>query len=175
VVATKASSLLGALLLLLALIVPDLAFGRVEQAAKAAPADDWYAEDGGACGEDEIGEELYDCGSELDARFGEPLAIALLRSTVVRTTKEQCEELLADIWSRQGCSADGRDCGKLVPGVPFGPAPKLVSSSSSAQSWVAALSCAAATVRRLGLPTDDRLPSLRDLQPPVPPPKLPAH
>lgn len=182
--------MLGALLLLLALVVPELALGALGLASLEAGAHAQgsetssrsrgsFADEGGSCGDDSLpgkdGEELFDCGSQLEARLGEPLVIALLRSTEVRTTKQKCEELLADIWSEQSCSADGRDCGKLVPGAPVGPGPELVSSSSSAHSSFASLGFGAASSRRLALPTDDRLPKPRDLQPPVPPPKLPVH
>jgi hypothetical protein len=131
--------------------------------------------EGGACGEDEEFEELIDCGADLEAHLDEPFAIAVLRSTEVRTTKQQCEELLADIWERQSCSADNRECGKLIPAGMPGPGPKLAGSSISAHTMLASLGLADAQARRLGPPTDERMPKLRDLSPPVPPPRLDLH
>lgn len=164
--------------MLLALVVPGLAIAEPETARPTdsrSNDDVWDSEEGGACGEDEASEELIDCGAELDARLDEPFAIALLRNTKVRTTKQQCEELLADIWARQTCSAEARECGQMLPAAPPGPGPKLASSSSSARSTFAVLGLAGPSVERLGPPSDERLPKLRDLAPPVPPPKLPAH
>jgi hypothetical protein len=169
------------MLILLALVVPDLAaaFG-VEPTASADPrnsaSDAAVAPiDGGACGEDEDFEELIDCGSDLDARFDEPFAIAVLRKTEVRTTREQCEDLLADIWDRQTCSAEGRECGTMIPGGMPAPGPELATSSSSGATGFASVDLGSGKARRLGPPGDERMPKLRDLLPPVPPPKLAAR
>lgn len=165
--------------MLLALVLPDLAIAEPEtQAAADRLVDDdgvWDSADGGACGDDEDHEELIDCGAELDALLDEAFGVSRSRSITLRTTREQCEELLADIWARQICSAGARDCGKVLPAAPPGPGPKLASSSSSARSTVLVLGFDSPPVRRLGPPVDERLPKLRDLAPPVPPPKLPAH
>src|SRR5690606_26015444 len=136
-------------------------------AAEAVPLDD------GACGEEqETLEELIDCGAELDARLDEPLAIALLRTTEVRMTSQQCEELLTDIWSRQSCSLAGRECGNLFAGGVVPPGLELASSSTSGQLSALVDGPLAADGRRLGRPLDERMPKLPDLSPPVPPPKL---
>lgn len=169
----------GALLILMTLVVPDLAAALGVESAPTDPRDSAHADlfddiDGGACSDEEL-EELIDCGSDLEARIGEPLAIALLRTTQVRTTREQCKDLLADIWDRQSCSAEGRECGTMIPGGMPSPPPKLASSSSSAHAGLAALDLDGVELRRLGPPIDERMPKLRDLSPPVPPPKLGAH
>ncbi len=167
----------GVMLIVLAVLAPSLAaaFGT-EPPARPELRDPAFADaDGGACGEDEESEELIDCGSDLDARLDEPFAIAVLRKTEVRVTRQQCEDLLADIWDRQACSADSHECGTMIPGGMPGPGPKLATSSSSGHDGFAALGLGRVQVRRLGLPTDERMPRLRDLSPPVPPPKLVAR
>jgi hypothetical protein len=167
--------LLGAVAVLFALVVPSFALGDASgNQPRVQPDFEVGDEDGGACSEDEA-DELIDCGAGLDRRFDEPLAITLLRSTVVRTTKQRCEELLLDIWSRETCSVQGRDCGKLLPRAPASPGPKLASSSTSASASMAGFELDGPSARRLGPPSDDRLPKLPDLQPPVPPPKLPLR
>jgi hypothetical protein len=168
---------IGAMLILVALLVPGLvsASTPVEQPkAPIAEAHHWASNwDGGACGEDEEDfEELIDCGAELDVRLDEPLAIALLRTTEVRMTAQQCEELLADIWSRQSCSASGRECGKLFAGGVVAPGLEIVSSSASGHLTFGGDALAGAQGRRLARPSDERMPKLRDLLPPVPPPRL---
>ena len=132
-------------------------------------------QDGGACGEDEELEELIDCGSDLEARLDEPYAITVLRKTEVRTTQAQCEDLLADIWARQTCSASSRECGKLLPGATPGPGPKLAGSSASGHAHTLVTGIADADARRLGAWPESRMPKPRDLLPPVPPPKLAAR
>lgn len=166
---------IGLLLILLGLLVPGLASAlepkldvQVSPPPKLLALDD----EGGACGEDEEFEELIDCGSDIDGHFAEPLAIALLRTTEVLVTARQCEELLADIWSRQSCSASGRECGKLLAGGVHPSGLELLSSSASGHVSVAALGLGASSLRRLGRPLDERMPKLADLMPPVPPPKL---
>jgi hypothetical protein len=128
-----------------------------------------------ACGEDEEFEELIDCGADLVAELDEPYAITVLRKTEVRTTREQCEELLADIWARQTCTAGGRECGKLLPGAMPSPGPKLATGSSSGQTFASFADLDDADVRRLGFAAESRMPKSRDLLPPVPPPKLAAR
>ena len=168
--------LLGALLILLGLLAPGLAsaLGSEPTVQPSPAADVQEPEDyGGACGdEDEELEELIDCGADLDSRLDEPWAIALLRTTEVRMTAQQCEELLTDIWSQQSCSASGRECGKLFAGGVQPPGFEIASSSASGHMAVAAQGLEGAAARRLGRPTDERMPKLRDLLPPVPPPKL---
>lgn len=133
-------------------------------------------DDGGACGEDPQVESI-DCGAkldELDERLDEPFAIALLRTFELQMSEQACTELLADIWSQQSCEAQGRECGKMNSGTPPGPAPKLASSSSSAQSIWAGLGLGDAAPQGFGR-SDVQGPNSRDLQPPVPPPRLLGH
>jgi hypothetical protein len=172
----------GALLILLALLAPDLAAAigpePVAQPRSGLAAEYDYEGDDGACGEHEDDEseasveELIDCGSDLDAHLDEPWAIALLRTNEVRMTAQQCQELLVDLWSQQSCSAAGRECGNLLAGTVQTTGLEIVSSSASGHVTVAAPGLDAASVRRLGRPIDERMPKLRDLLPPVPPPKL---
>jgi hypothetical protein len=134
-------------------------------------------DDGGACGEDPQVESL-DCSDMLDGmdqRLDEPFAIALLRTVELYMSEQACTQLLADIWSQQSCQAQGRDCGKMNSGAPPGPAPKLASSSASAQSIWAGLGLGHADIRRHRRGTNVRGPTSRDLQPPVPPPRLLGH
>jgi hypothetical protein len=164
---------LGMMLILVALMLPTIvsAAAPVEQRAAAIAQVPHF--DGGACGEDEEDfEELIDCGAELDARLDEPLAIALLRTTEVRMTAQQCEELIADIWSRESCSASGRECGKLFKGGVTAPGLELVASGASGQVAPGNDRLADAQSRRLAHSSEDSLPKLRDLSPPVPPPRL---
>jgi hypothetical protein len=166
------------MLILVALLVPGLvsaSTARVEQPNAPIADAGWEHRhwDEGACGEDEETlEELIDCGAELDVRLDEPLAIALLRTTEMRMTAQQCEELLADIWSRQSCSVSGRECGKLFAGGVVAPGLEIVSSSASGHVTLGADALAGAQARRLARPGDERMPKLRDLSPPVPPPRL---
>ena len=135
------------------------------------------SDDGDACGEDPQ-EESLDCSAMLDGvepRLDEPFAIALLRTVELYMSERACTQLLADIWSQQSCQAQGRDCGKINSGAPPGPAPKLASSSASAQSIWAGLGVGRADVRRHARGTNVRGPTSRDLQPPVPPPRLLGH
>jgi hypothetical protein len=167
----------GMLMILAALVVPDLAaaFGAeapAQPSLDVAPPVQQHEHDGGACGEEEAVEELIDCGADLEARLGEPWAIALLRTTEVRMTEQQCQELLADIWSEQSCSISGRECGKVLAGGIQTSGFELVSSGASGHVSGAAHELASASVRRLGRPADERMPKLPDLLPPVPPPKL---
>lgn len=168
---------LGGLLILVALLAPGLASAWSAQPVvqpSAPPTEPEIVEDDGACGEEQetYYEELVDCGAELDAKLDEPLAIALLRTTEVRMTSQQCEELLADIWSRQSCTIAGRECGKLFAGGVAAPGLELVSSSASGHVSALADGMDPAQVRRLARPLDQRMPKLPDLSPPVPPPKL---
>lgn len=163
---------LGALLILALLLLPGLSSAR-----DVSPPEPSLVEiphwDGGACGEDEDTiEELIDCGAGLQARFDEPLAIALLRVSKIRMTARQCEELLADIWAQQRCTMSGRECGKLLAGGIVPTSFDLWSSSASGHPTAAADEPLGAQVRRLGRPADARMPKFRDLAPPVPPPKL---
>ncbi len=171
---------LGTMLILVGLLAPSLAaafVGTPGSQSRAHVAVDVLGSefDGGACGEEEQLEELIDCGADLEARADEPFAIAVLRSTELRTTKQQCQELLADIWARQSCSIEGRECGTMNRGGLPGPAPELLSSSSSAHAGLAALGIDEAPVRRLAAPAAERMPKLPELSPPTPPPKLPRH
>ena len=174
---------LGAAVILVALVfprvgaqaatTPEQAKPIASAAAHTAGADD----EGGACGED-LQEESIDCGArldEMDQRLDEPFSIALLRTVELHMSEQACTELLADIWSQQSCEAQGRECGKMNSGAPPGPAPKLASSSSSAQSIWAGLGLGGASSNRLGRGTKVRGPNSRDLQPPVPPPRLLGH
>jgi hypothetical protein len=167
----------GVMLILVALVAPDLAAALGPKApaqpslAVAPPVS--HDDEGGACGDDEeTFEELIDCGADLEVRLDEPWAIALLRTTEVRMTAQQCQELLTDIWSQQSCSASGRDCGKVLAGGVQTSGFELVSSSASGHVSLAAHGLAGASSRRLGRPTDERIPRLHDLLPPVPPPRL---
>lgn len=169
--------LVGALLILLGLLAPDLASALgtkpdLQPAPQVAVQEHEY--DGGACGEDdeESFEELIDCGANLDAHLDEPWAIALLRTHEVRMTSQQCEELLADIWSQQRCSAGGSECGKLLAGSVQPTGLEIVSSSATGHVGLGSHDLDGASARRLARPADQRMPKLRDLLPPVPPPKL---
>jgi hypothetical protein len=170
--------LVGAMLILLGVLAPNLAAAlgaspTVQPSSPSAPTVQVHEDEGGACGEDEESyEELIDCGSDLEARLDEPWAIALLRTTEVRMTAHQCEELLADIWSQQSCSASGRECGKLNAGGVQPSGLEIASSSASGHVSLVVHGIDAAVARRLGRPADERMPKLRDLLPPVPPPKL---
>ena len=177
-VLAAALRVVGTMLILLGLLGPNLAAALgappvVQPDSPPAEAVQVHEDEGGACGEDEESfEELIDCGADLEARLDEPWAIALLRTTEVRMTARQCEELLADIWSQQSCSASGRECGKLNAGGVQPSGLEIVSSSASGHVALAAHGLDAAAARRLGRPADERMPKLRDLLPPVPPPKL---
>jgi hypothetical protein len=170
------------MLILLGLLAPNLADAlgarvdaqEVGQPSPSDPIVQEHAYEDGACGDEdeESYEELIDCGADLDAHLDEPWTIALLRTTEVRMTAQQCEELLADIWSQQSCSASGRECGKLNAGGVQPSGLELVSSSASGHASLAADGLDAASARRLGWPADELMPKLRDLLPPVPPPKL---
>jgi hypothetical protein len=175
---------LGAALILAALLFPraEAQAAQTPIATRAAPhalaADD--DDDGGECGEHQQVESI-DCGDKLtsvDPRPDEPFAIALLRTVELHTLKmseRACTELLTDIWSQESCQAQGRECGKIHTGAPPGPGPKLASSSSSAQSIWAGLGLCGANARPLARSTNVRGPSSRDLEPPVPPPRLLGH
>jgi hypothetical protein len=180
----------GALLILIALILPSVLvanastpspnlridpIGLVDSGTGEAERVPVSGDEGECDGESSHSEELIDCGSDLEVRLGEPLAITLLRRFEVRTTQEQCRDLLAEIWEQESCTAQGRECGKLLPGaIPHSP-PKLSSSSASGQIVTAWFELDPASSRRLGRPTDERMPKLRDLSPPVPPPRLAAR
>jgi hypothetical protein len=174
---------LGAALLLVALMVPRAQAqaattpGVAKQLATTPVVSGHADDDGGACGED-LQEESINCSAwldDMDQQIDEPLSIALLRTVELHMTEQACTELLTNIWSRESCEVEGRDCGKINSGGPPPPAPKLASSSSSAQSIWAGLGLDGAAARRLARGTDVRGPSSRDLQPPVPPPRLLGH
>ncbi|WP_106392388.1 hypothetical protein [Enhygromyxa salina] len=166
--------LLGAGLMLLALLVPRAEAEAAAPSAEYLPYGQGVHGEGGACGESQQ-EELVDCGASLHEMLDEPLAIALLRALDVRMTEKACNDLLADIWAQQSCQAEGRDCGKMNSAAPAPPAPKLASSSSSARSSWATIGLAGDDARSPGFNTQLRGPSSRDLQPPVPPPRLLGH
>jgi hypothetical protein len=160
---------LGALVVLMALALPRTQAEAAPAAPSPTPA--VHLEDGGACGEAEQ-EELVDCGARLERSLGEPVVLSLLRTLEVRMSERACNALLEDIWSQQQCAADGRECGKMNSGAPPGAPPKLASSSSSARSSMAGLGLGGDPARRLGPEAKQRAPKSRDLQPPLPPPKL---
>lgn len=174
---------LGVALILIALVFPraGAAAKPTSGAALALPGASGTAvshDDGGACGEDPQQEESINCSEwldEIDQRIDEPFSIALLRTVELHMTERACTELLTDIWARESCEAQGRDCGKINTGAPPGPAPKLASSSSSAQSSWAGLGLGGAGSARFVRSENVRGPSSRDLQPPVPPPRLLGH
>ncbi|MFO7563949.1 MAG: hypothetical protein R6X02_14980 [Enhygromyxa sp.] len=167
---------IGALLILVTMLVPGLVSASAPLEQPRAPIVEVPHWDGGACGDDEEDlEELIDCGAELDARLDEPLAIALLRTTELRMSAQQCEELLADIWSRQSCAASGRECGRLYTGGIAPPGFEIASSSVSGHVAAGADALAGAQLRGLARPGDEPMPKLRDLSPPVPPPRLVRH
>ncbi|PRQ04960.1 hypothetical protein [Enhygromyxa salina] len=188
---------LGAALILVALVFPraEARAGQASASPTAGAPQLNLGEDGGECGEDPQVETI-DCGDKLaqmDRRLDEPLVITLLRAVARPTSNEStdsssltdssmfnmseraCTELLIDIWSQESCAAQSRECGKINTGAPPGPAPKLASSSSSAQSFLAGLALGGAAARRLGRHVSVAGPSSRDLEPPVPPPRLPSH
>jgi hypothetical protein len=178
-----ALQVLGAVLLLVALVFPQAAAEAattpsvVKRLATTTTISGHDDDDGGACGED-LQEESINCSGwldDMDQRIDEPFSITLLRTVELHMTERACTELLTDIWSRESCEAQGRECGKINTGAPPPPAPKLASSSSSAQSIWAGLGLGGAATRRLARGTDVRGPSSRDLQPPVPPPRLLGH
>jgi hypothetical protein len=126
----------------------------------------------GACEEIEP-QELLECGSQYDDMLDAPLVLSLLRALDVGLTEEACDELLADLWSQQVCAAGSVECGKLNAGAPPGPPPKLGSSSASACSrWPDSLGLGLSTEGRLGHADRTHAFTSRDLQPPVPPPRL---
>lgn len=125
-----------------------------------------------ACDQAEAGEGLVDCGSQWSRRADEPVVVTLLRDADLRTTEDACTELLTDLWSRQACAAEGRECGSIVPPAVPTPAPKLLSNGSSARSTDAWLSLTDPRVRRLGAPADEFPPPSRTITPPEPPPRL---
>lgn len=165
--------LLGSILILAGLLIPrgsaqaaGLGSGQAVPAAQAAASLD----EGGSCGETED-EAIVDCGAGLDRAFDEPFTIKLLRDLDVRMNSRQCTDLLLDIWSQEICAGEGRDCGKMNSSAPPGPGPKLASGSSSAQSGWATLDLGEPSARGLGS-AEIRAPISRDIEPPVPPPKL---
>jgi hypothetical protein len=162
-------------MVLFALVAPSFAVAGEELEAELVQAQDHLPE-GGACGEPSAqAEELVDCGAQ--ARAGvfdvdSPGILALLQQSVVYTTREQCTDLLADIWSRAACQAEGRDCGKILPRAVTSPAPKLLSSSSSGQASLAALRLGAPEPQRLAAPQNQRPPAAVEFEPPTPPPRV---
>lgn len=163
--------LLGSLLILAGLLIPQGSAEAAGAPTHRAAVADRSGDGGGACGETEQ-EELVDCGASLERALGEPFAIALLRELEVRMSEQSCTELLFDIWSQQICEGQGRECGKMNSGTPPGPSPRLASSSSSARSSWASHDLGPEPVRDLDRGVGPRGPSSRDIEPPVPPPKL---
>ncbi len=132
-------------------------------------------EEDGACEDGVEPRELLECGAQIEATLDEPLVITLLRMLDVRLPEDVCTELLADIWSQQVCIVGSRECGKMNAGTPP-PAPhEWVSSSASGHSSCAGLGLSAEAVRRLGFADRTRPFASRDVQPPVPPPRLSGH
>jgi hypothetical protein len=128
----------------------------------------------GACEESEP-QELLECDPQVEATLDEPLVISLLRALDVRLTEAACEELLADIWAQQVCVAGSRECGKMNAAAPPPVPHEWVSSSASGHSCWASLGLPAEAVSRLSFGDGARAFSSRDLQPPVPPPRLSGH
>jgi hypothetical protein len=132
------------------------------------------ADEDGACEEVEP-QELLECGSQYADMLDAPLVVALLRALDVRLTEAACDELLADLWAQQMCVAGSLQCGKLNAGAPPGAPPKLTSSSASGNShWVNGLGDLS-TVQSIAFAETTRVLDSRDLQPPVPPPRLSGH
>lgn len=161
--------LLAAAFVLVALLIP-------RARAESAPIDlraPISTEGGGSCGETEEVATVT-CGAELARSFGEPMAISLLRRVGIELSEQLCRELLDDIWAEQTtCAGRGPDCGEMNTAAVPSPAPKLASSSTSAQVIWASLELGQAAARGL-LVTDERPLASRDLPPPVPPPRLQA-
>jgi hypothetical protein len=140
----------------------------------AAEVDEDGADEDGACEEVEP-QELLECGSQYADMLDAPLVVALLRALDVRLTEAACDELLADLWAQQMCVAGSVQCGKLNAGAPPGAPPKLTSSSASGNShWVNGLGDLS-TVQSIAFAETTRVLDSRDLQPPVPPPRLSGH
>jgi hypothetical protein len=170
--ARLARALLGLAALVVALCWPR---GPVEAApTRTAPYLAGAAShDGGACGEAEEAEQV-DCAALLERTPTEPVIVTLMRELGVHMSERACTELMTDVWADESCQAQGRDCGKMNSGAPPRPAPKLASSATG-RSCEAALDLDADAARRLARRVELRAPASRDLQPPVPPPRLRAH
>ena len=160
--------LLAAAFVLVALLVPR---GRAE-AAVVEPPVPVSNEDGGSCGEAEEVETVT-CGAATERRFDEPLAVTLMREAGLELSAEMCHDLLDDFWAEQTCVGSAADCGEMNNAAPPSPGPKLASSSTSAQVAWAGLDLGQARLRGLLAGREHSFAS-RDLQPPVPPPRLQA-
>lgn len=167
--------LLGALAVLVLLALPkgEAAAAPNPSARDKAPVAHPGDEEG-ACEEIEP-EEILECGAQFEPTLDEPLVISLMRSLGVRTTKDRCEELLADVWAQQVCTATSRECGKMNAGAPPAPPHEWVSSSATGHSSWSNLDVTAEAVRRLAFADRTRNFDSRDLQPPVPPPRRSGH
>ncbi|KIG15007.1 hypothetical protein DB30_06039 [Enhygromyxa salina] len=182
--------MLGAALILVSLVFPRASAQAAKPSSAAAPSHSASMrpalpilvseDDGGECGADPQVETI-DCGDKLahmEPRIDEPFIMTLLRAVELQSSnmsEQACTELLTDIWSQESCSAQSGECGNMNTGTPPAPAPKLASSSSSAQSIWSGLGLGGAGSRRLGRHANVRHPSSRDLQPPVPPPRILGH
>lgn len=134
------------------------------------------SEDDCAEGQSQQEQELVECAARYEPTLDEPVLVALMRDLGVEMSAAECDELLRELWSEQSCAGRGRDCGKINTGAPPAPGPRFASSSSSARAAWANL--------ELGGPRSGGLSAWaeaseefrsRDLQPPLPPPKLALH
>ncbi|NVB36569.1 hypothetical protein G6O69_01905 [Pseudenhygromyxa sp. WMMC2535] len=171
---TRTLQLIGLLAVFVALVGPGRARAQTRESLAPAPVTHSYGDDG-SCGEIGEEQELVDCGSEWSLTFDEPALVTLLRQAGLRTSRDQCSDLFVDLWERERCQAQGRDCGKLLPGAPPPPNVKIASSSSAGAHQLALAALDDAGQRRLAIPGDERLPADLDRAPPEPPPKLLAR
>lgn len=127
--------------------------------------------DGGACSEERPDDAPVPCSALAGRPIEEAPQLRWMRSLAVEASPEQCRDLLTQLWDRERCLVQGRDCGKLLSLAPPVPTPKLASSSASAHGCIAGSGPAGTTAVRLAHPGDDEPPIERGFAPPTPPPR----
>ncbi len=137
--------------------------------------------EGGACGDDEEvsdkraeRDEWVDCGADLPP-FEQHGLLALVRASLERISPDQCKVLLDELYARQICRVQDRDCGKLVRFAPLPTNPLVVSGSASGRVVIERLVIAAASSLELARAGNDRPPFDRALAPPDRPPRTLVH